>query len=636
MSDIPWAQESIDPRSFFVSVLRRGAGLGMLAGAGEFVAIAVQSKLDMAFDEAMILAIASVALGALLALVLSAGVAVLMLIRPSGEPSRIEARALGLTAGALAAWHLWPAGLVLLDDQGRLPSAVAFFAMPIGVAGVVSLNARYWVRRTQQRIAEEMPVGMGWLPLALGVSLLVSVVGAFSLSGASYGSGQALDTDPPVLLITVDTLRRDHVSLYSKAHVETPAIDELAEEGVVFDNAVTPFPETAPAHAAMFTGMHPVRTGVLSNGHSLAGRVETLAERLEEEGYATAAFVSSFAVDSRTGLDQGFQAYDDDFFPVVRGLSGIRLASLGLRALMRFGDPLKFRSLLEREGEETLGRAVGWLRDHGQRPFFMWVHLFEPHAPYETHGAAGSPAVDHRAILASEPSTYSPELVAQLRALYAEEVVHTDALVGDFVDQVREVVDRPMTIIFTADHGEMLGEHDVYFNHHGLFDETVRVPLIIAPHKGRPLHTRVKAQVRLMDLSNTVLALLGIDQNDNIESGDLTAFMEGTQDRDYGSFLMGRTGRSVETGSLFGYRAAKSGGAPGEMLKFIWNPGLEQSWLYDLSADSEERADLSLSQAGVVNVMQTQVRKELGTAAPEGEGVDEAERQALEALGYMQ
>ena len=133
-----------------------------------------------------------------------------------------------------------------------------------------------------------------------------------------------------------------------------------------------------------------------------------------------------------------------------------------------------------------------------------------------------------------------------------------------------------------------------------------------------------------------MLALLGIDQNGNVESGDLTAFMDGTQDRDCGAFLMGLSGRSVETGSLFGYRAAKSDGAPGEMLKFIWNPGLAQRWLYDLSVDADERADLSLSQAGVVSMMQKQVRKELGTAAPEGEGVNEAERQALEALGYMQ
>jgi arylsulfatase A-like enzyme len=633
LTELDWAEQPLETRALIAAVSRRGLGIGMLAGAGEFVAITVQSKLDLALDEALVLGMVSMVAGGLLALVFSVLTAFVVNIRPGSDGVRRCARALGLVAGALAAWHLWPAGAVLLEQRGRLPSAVAFFAMPIGVAGVVALNARYWVRRADAQRAAGRAAGLGWLPLSIGLSGLIVLVASLAMSGAQFGTGRALETDPPVLLITVDTLRRDHVSLYSDEYVQTPAIDELAASGVVFDNAVTPFPETAPAHAAMFTGIHPVRTGVLSNGHALRARYETLAERLAEEGYATAAFVSSFAVDSRTGLDQGFQAYDDDFFPGVRGLSGIRLASLGLRALMRFGDPLKFRSLLERDGEETLGRALHWLRDHGNHPFFMWVHLFEPHAPYEAHGAPSD--IDHRAILADEPDEYSSDQVASLRALYAGEVAHTDQLLGDFLDAAQATVDRPMTIIFTADHGEMLGEHGLNFNHHGLYDQTVRVPLVIVPHKGRPLHTRVPAQVRLMDISNTVLSLLGLEQDDGTESGDLTAFMEGLQDRDYGSFLMGRTGRSVETGTVFGYRAAKADGHPGELLKFIWNPGLDKHWLFDLSRDTDERADISLSQSAVVGAMQTQVRKELGTAAPEGASADEAERQALKALGYL-
>ena len=630
----PWADEEIDPKVSMRAIVRRGFGLGLLAGAGEFVAVSVSSKLDLGFDEALVLGLVSVACGGLLALVFSVVAATGAHFSRGADPSRRCARALGFVAGALAAWHLWPAGASLVSDAGRLPSAIAFFAMPLGVAGVVALNARYWVRRADHQEQEGQGATLSWLALSVGLSSLVVLIAAGVASGAQYGSQRALDTDPPVLLITVDTLRRDHVSVYGGDFAQTPAIDELASEGVVFDNAVTPFPETAPAHAAIFTGTHPVRTGVLSNGHALPGRYLTLAERLAAEGYATSAFVSSFAVDSRTGLDQGFQAYDDDFFPLVRGLSGIRLASLGLRALMRFGDPLKYRSLLEREGEQTLGRALGWLRDHGQRPFFMWVHLFEPHAPYEAH--IGPSVVDHRSILADEPTAYSPELTAQLRGLYAQEVEHTDRLLGDFLDAARQTVGRPMTIIFTADHGEMLGEHGVYFNHHGLFDETVRVPLIIVPHGGQPLHTKVAAQVRLMDITNTVLALLGLDQDSDIESGNLTAFMEGTQSRGYASFLMGRTGRSVERGTVFGYRAAKGDGRPGEMLKFIWNPGLNQSWLYDLGADWAETADISLSQATVVKAMQARVRRELGTAAPEGEEADAEQQAALEALGYLQ
>ena len=118
----------------------------------------------------------------------------------------------------------------------------------------------------------------------------------------------------------------------------------------------------------MLTGLHPARLGLLSNGHSLRRGVPTVTQTLAEEGYATAAFVSSFALDSRTGLDQGFQAYDDDFFPGVRGLSEIRLARLGLRAVMRLGDPLRFRTLLERPGDETCARALRWVEGLEKQP----------------------------------------------------------------------------------------------------------------------------------------------------------------------------------------------------------------------------------------------------------------------------
>lgn len=636
MSAMDWAEEPIELSGLVRSALGSCVGLGLLAGAGEAVGLAPGLKLSLGFDEALVFGATSVALGGVLGLIFCLGAALPIWITRRSDATRAEAGVLGLVGGALAAWHLWPMGFVLLDQAGRWPSAAAFFAMPMGVVAVVRLNARYWIIRTGKRRLAGESTAASLLAVSVSLSVLMSLVTAFVISGRNYGSGRALQTDPPVMLITVDTLRRDHVSVYGNSPVQTPAIDELASEGVLFDNAVTPFPETAPAHAAMFTGLHPVRTGVLSNGHALSDRYRTLAEMLGDEGYATAAFVSSFAVDSRTGLDQGFQAYDDDFFPGVRGLSSIRLASLGLRALMRFGDPLQFRSLLEREGDQTLGRALGWLRDNGDGPFFLWVHIFEPHAPYETHGAAGAPQVDHRAVLADEPDTYSEELKQDLRALYAEEVSYTDGLVGDFLDEVREIVDRPMTIVFTADHGEMLGEHGVNFNHHGIHDETVRVPLIIVPHKGSPLHKRIPAQVRLMDIPNTVLALLGIDQDDGIESGDLSAFWDGTQDRDYGTFLMGRTGRSLDDGALFGYRAAQADGNAGDMLKFIWSPDREQSWLFDLSMDPAEAVDLSLSQESVVTAFQTQVRKELGSAAPEGAGASDSEAEALKALGYLE
>ena len=174
-----------------------------------------------------------------------------------------------------------------------------------------------------------------------------------------------------------------------------------------------------------------------------------------------------------------------------------------------------------------------------------------------------------------------------------------------------------MIVVFAAAFGQNLGEDGLGHGAAGLFDQVVRVPLVVQPAVDA-LHAQVDAQVRLMDIPNTIKALLRIDQDDDIESGDLTAFMDGTQSRDYATFLLGQTSQSIERGSVFGYRAAKSGGAPGEMLKFIWNPGLNKHWLFDLPTDPFEAADMSLSQAVVVEQMQAQVRKELGSAATEG------------------
>lgn len=486
--------------------------------------------------------------------------------------------------------------------------------MPLGVVGVVSLNARYWIRRRTEQTAEGLPTGPGWNAVAVSATVLVILVNSFTLSGRQYGGQAALQTDPPVVLVTVDALRVDHVSAMGAAEVRTSAMDELAIDGARFVNAVTPSPLTVPAHAAIHTGIHPVRTGVLSDHHVLSSRYETLAERLGEEGYATAAFVSDVALGAGSGLEQGFAVYDDEMGAPVRGMHELSLVSAVMGLWGERAEVGADSNLQERVGDETLGRAMAWIRGHGDGPFFLWVHLNEPDWPYASHGASGqSSGGDGHA------------------GRYAEEVLQSDQLMGDFMDALRERVDRPMIVVFASAYGQNLGEDGLGHNAAGLFDQVVRVPLIIKPHTSAPLHSRVEAQVRLMDIPNTVKALLRIDQDDDIESGDLTAFMDGTQSRDYATFLLGQTSQSIERGSVFGYRAAKAGGAPGEMLKFIWNPGLDKHWLFDLPTDPYEAADMSLSQAAVVSQMQTQVRKELGSAATEGAQVTGLRARLLDA-----
>jgi len=631
VSEIEWADERLELNELSRALVPVSVALGSFAGAVEFGFIATQIKLWLRFDEALMLGMTSAVIGASLALLLMLPVACLAGALTRWRSDACLPFAVGVLGGSLAGWYLWPMGAALLDQAGRLPSAMAFFAMPFGVVGVVHINAKYWVRRRIRQM-ESGAAPASFTPLASVVTVGLLLVTAFVTSGRSYGSGMALDADAPVLLITVDSLRRDHVSAYAEGTVATPSIDEIADGGVLFENAVTPLPSALPAHAAIMTGIHPVRSGVLTDTHSLGARYETLAERLGNEGYATAGFVSSAALRVGSGIEQGFQAYDDDFGTGIRGLRRLRTAGLVLKWWVHTRGGGGVPAMQERAGEETLGRALAWLGDHGRRPFLLWVHLNEPHAPYISHGAEGAPTLNHAVLRKGQASDADPEITAQLRELYAEEILHTDSLIGDFLDAARAIVDRPMTIVFASVHGEMLGEHGVQFNHTGLYDETVRVPLLIQPHNGNVVHARVPAQVRLMDVLNTILAILGMDTEDTIESGDLSAFWTGTQDRDYASFLMGQHGNRVDEGVLFGYRAAKTDADRGSMLKYIWNPDASQAWLYDLSSDPDENVDISLSQAAVVEALERQVRKELGTAAPEGSRVPADHRTIAEAI----
>lgn len=651
-----------------------GFGLGLVAGGFEAIGIGSTLKLALGFADALVLGLASVLLGGLLGLAFGfiAGAVAEVLPRPWLKPRRLAA-GMAVTGALFGLWYLVPAGMDKLEQQ-MIPAALAFWLMPLGVGGVVYFNAHYWARR--EDIGEERRLGWWFWSAVAGMAL--AVTSAAVVAARDFGSGRAIATDPAVLLVTVDTLRRDHLSAYGDSPVQTPVFDALAEAGVRYDNAITPFPETAPAHAALLTGRHPVRNGVLSNGHSLARRYTTLAEVLEAEGYATGAFVSSFAVDSRTGLDQGFQVYDDDFFPVVRGFSEIRAARLGLRLLMKVAEPTDFPFLLERRAPDTIARALDFLAQTRDTPAFVWIHLFEPHSPYDTYDDPRSPdavvtaeGVDHRAILAQEPGyIYTAEERAALRAQYAEEVAYTDTQLGELLAGVEALgLDRGLLTVVTADHGEQLGEHGVEFNHHGIWEESVRVPLVIVPHDPIILRSLkepvVRQQVRLMDVPSTLLYLLKLDPMADSEGGNTFQFAQGFRKKDFASLLMGRRTASLSEGNLFGYRAsfaeeepeaegAEDTGEAGEAasaeeedpeelpgpanVKYIWDPSRERHLLFNLARDPGEHEDLSGAQPAAVEALHQTVAAEVGSLATEGAAAsaDASVQEALQALGYME
>jgi len=280
------------------------------------------------------------------------------------------------------------------------------------------------------------------------------------------GSGES----PSVLLITVDTLRADALGVYGNPRARTPRMDRLAAEGVRFTKAKTVCPITLPAHLSILTGLYPAEHGVRDNdpAHPLPGPdlrdFETLAEIFRDRGYDTAAFVSASVVAARTGLDQGFDVYN-----------GPAAATPGSLVYA------------ERTGRKTAEHAAKWISD-ARRPFFAWVHIFDPHDPY-------FPPLEFR----SGAAPTSP-------LAYADEVAYADHCVGILLDALdRDGLRESTLVVLTADHGEGLGEHGESTHAFLLYETTLAVPLILSRPGRLPSGERRHDLVSLVDLAPTVL-----------------------------------------------------------------------------------------------------------------------------------
>ncbi|MCW5889397.1 MAG: sulfatase-like hydrolase/transferase [bacterium] len=277
---------------------------------------------------------------------------------------------------------------------------------------------------------------------------------------------------PNVLFVTIDTLRADRLGCYGFGLAITPAVDRLAREGVRCSDAITSAPITLPAHASMFTGLFPPAHGVRDNGnYALAPEAMTLAERLRDAGYATGAVVSAAVLAKRYGLDQGFDAYDDDLWAE---------------------DEPELFMIRERPAERTAARAVDWLeRTSPDQPFFLWVHFFDPHQPYDVRAA---------------------DLAAMAPTPYDAEIAQADRGLGTLIAWLEEHARLDDTlVVVTADHGESLGEHGEPT--HGIFvyDATVHVPLVFRFPRALPAGRVYDGPTRHVDLMPTILGLLGLE-----------------------------------------------------------------------------------------------------------------------------
>jgi choline-sulfatase len=408
-----------------------------------------------------------------------------------------------------------------------------------------------------------------------------------SVAAAAAGCRQPLAPKAPenVLLVTIDTIRADHVGAYGSRAGATPGIDVFAREGILFENAITPAPLTLPAHTSILSGYFPFRTGVRVNGTDrVPETIPLLAPQLADRGFATAAFVSSLVLRKESGINRGFSRFDDEF-----------AANVGR-------TPRDF--LPERKAEETVALALQWIgqrRAEGKK-FFAWVHLYDPHAPYE-------PPPAYRQRFAGRE--YDGEIA------YADECF-TRLLAG---------LDVGSTLVFLAgDHGEALGEHGEATHGVFLYDATVRVPLILRLPANRLAGRRVTTQVRLTDIAPTVRRLVGLPPGE-ADGEDLSPLFESPHapdrpafsESDYPAFVLGWSPM----------RALRLSGR-----KFVEAPRRE---LYDLHADPGELANLYSDENSVRDLARTLVpiaaRKPLAESASSATDPEIAKR--LASLGYI-
>ena len=428
-----------------------------------------------------------------------------------------------------------------------------------------------------------------------GIALIIA--GAFGLwlsSRANRPSDipDSVGTFPgaSVVMVTLDTTRADRFGCYGSTAGLTPFLDSLAERGVVFENAQSVAPITLPSHASMMTGLYPTKHEVRNNGMFVLGDdVETLAEVFSENGYATGAFISAQVLVSRYGLDQGFDVYDDD-------LSQSRKSGTSV--------------VPSRRGNVTLEAAKQWLATIPQdKPVFLWLHLYDPHAPYDPPG-------NFRARFPSDP--------------YAGEIAFVDALVADLsatLDQSGRLDDTVLTVL--ADHGEGLGEHGE--NTHGflLHQATIHVPWILTtPATNQPI--RVVDPVSITDLSPLLTTLVDLRTPN--------------QDRSDGRLPFG--GRDATNPAralyfeamlpLFQYgwselRGVRSG-------KWELHAGTRKE-LFDMAADPRQLTNMAevepLELENTSRSLDDFVAEDHGVSAEAALELPPAEREALEALGYM-
>lgn len=384
----------------------------------------------------------------------------------------------------------------------------------------------------------------------------------------------------PIVLISIDTLRADRLPAYGYSLVETPAIDALQRDAILFERAYSHVPLTLPSHTSILTGLLPPDHGVRDNlgvEVDLGPSVPYMPRRLKELGYRTGATVSTFVLQRRTGLDTDFDYYDDTRDEISKSVS------------------------LYRRGEETLAKATDWLDSVASEPFFLFFHIYDPHTPYEP-------------VAPFEERFPVP---------YDAEVAYADHVVGGLLDHLRSLglYDEALVILL-SDHGEGLGDHGEYEHGVFLYNATQWVPLLVKLPDSERANTTVGRPVGLVDVYPTVLDLLGLEAPENLAGVSLLAPQVDAERNLYAETFYARAHLGwSEVTSLIGNR-----------YQYIDAPRPE---LYDLLEDPAQRNNLIQTERRVAAALRNELETYDRTYVASSAEVDDETRDRLAALGYV-
>ena len=393
-----------------------------------------------------------------------------------------------------------------------------------------------------------------------------------------------------ILLITIDTLRADHLGCYGYKDIHTPTIDALARDGVLFPMAISQVPLTLPEHVAILTGTYPFHNHVQDfTAPPLSDKFRTVAQALHDHGYATGAVVSSFVLDRSWGLARGFDYYDDKF---------------NAQTLLE-----KSPGLVERRAAPSVDAALAWLAQHRTRPFFFWLHLYDPHSPYDPP---------------------EPFLSQYRQHPYDGEIAYADSQLARLIKWVKDAGLYPHTwIVLLSDHGESLGEHGEQEHGFFVYNSTVHVPLIVKPaaQSRHNLHP-ISAPVETIAVAPTMLQMAGI--TDPIQKQFDSAGLFAGETSNLPSAAYSETFYPF---SSFGWSPLH--GLETSQYHYVEAPRPE---LYNLQGDPAEAHNLVTNQNAVASVLRSQLQQrwqKYESAPATGQSLDASATAKLRALGYF-